>query len=55
MKTLKRRHGRRSGDFIASSEHILHLSQLFLLLILNKLMLAGINWLLRAQSEQQKH
>ena len=52
MKTPKRRQGRRSGDFTANSEHISHLSQLFLLLILNKLMLVGINWLLRAQSEQ---
>ena len=42
IKTPERRHWRRSGVFIVNFEHISHLFLLFLLLTLNKSMLAGI-------------
>ena len=42
MKTSEQRHWRGSGVFIVNFEHILHLFQVFLLLTLNKQMLAGI-------------
>ena len=42
IKTPQRRHQRRSGVFAVNFEHILHLILVFLLLTLNKKMLAGI-------------
>ena len=41
IKTPERHHWRRSGFFIVNFEHISHLFQVFLLLTLNKEMLAG--------------
>ena len=41
IKTPERHHWRRSGFFIVHFEHISHLFQVFLLLTLNKEMLAG--------------
>ena len=43
IKTLERRQSRRSGAFIVNSEHISHHFLLFLLLALNRYMLAGCN------------
>ena len=42
MKTLERRHWRRSGVFIVNFELVSHLALVFLLLTLNRLMLAGL-------------
>ena len=41
IKTIERRHGRHSGVFIVDFEHISNLFLVFLLLTLNKKMLAG--------------
>ena len=41
MKTLERRHCRRSGAFIVNVEDISHLFLAFILLTLNEQMLAG--------------
>ena len=42
MKTPERRHWRRSGVFIINFELVSHLVLVFLLLTLNRLMLAGL-------------
>ena len=41
IKTPERRHWRRSDNFIVSLEHISHFFLVFLLLTLNKYVLAG--------------
>ena len=55
IKTLDRRQSRRSGAFNVNFQHISHLFLLFLLLALNKYMLAGCNVKMQfIQKDRQK-
>ena len=55
IKTLERRQSRRSGAFIVNFEHISHLFLLFLLLALNRYMLAGCNVKMQFIQKQTKN
>ena len=52
VKTPERRQRRRSGVFIVNFENILHLFLVFLLLTLNKKMLAGSDFVLLKTSKK---